>query len=390
VKSAAAHPAAKSHLSAAKTMKEEPVVPVSTSPQLARTGIVVLATIGVIIALQYLEALFIPIVLGILISYALEPIVATLTHYRIPRVLASGIVLLTLIGVGGVAVYQLSTQATAIVDKLPEAAQRLRRAFERNQPQTATAIQQVQSAANELDRAAKAATSPATPPGVARVQVEEPTFNVREYVMWGSVSLAAAAMQVMLILFLVFFLLASGDLYRRKIVKIAGPSLTQKKITVEILQDIDRQIESFLLVQAFTSTVVGLATWLAFTWLGLEQAAFWGLMAAIFNSIPYLGPVIVTGTTAVVGYLQFGDIGTASLVGLIALAITSVEGFLLTHWLSSRAARMNAVAIFVGLIFWGSIWQVWGMLLAVPMMMVLKAICDHVEDLTPVSELLGE
>src|SRR4030095_1707920 len=96
--------------------------------------------------------------------------------------------------------------------------------------------------------------------------------NVREYVMWGSVSLAAAAMQVMLILFLVFFLLASGDLYRRKIVKIAGPSLTQKKITVEILQDIDHQIESFLLVQAFTSTVVGLATWLALTWIGLEQA----------------------------------------------------------------------------------------------------------------------
>src|SRR5262245_62251407 len=115
--------------------------------------------------------------------------------------------------------------------------------------------------------------------------------------MWGSIGLLGAAGQSVLILFLVFFLLASGDLYRRKLVKIAGPSLTQKKITVEILQDIDRQIESFLLVQAFTSTVVGLATWLAFTWLGLEQAAFWGLMAAIFNSIPYLGPVIVTGST---------------------------------------------------------------------------------------------
>jgi predicted PurR-regulated permease PerM len=193
-----------------------------------------------------------------------------------------------------------------------------------------------------------------------------------------------------LILFLVYFLLASGDLYRRKLVKLAGPTLTEKKLTVQILQEIDRQIEMFLLVQAFTSTLVGLATWLAFRALGVQQAAVWGLLAGVFNSIPYFGPVIVTGATSVVAFLQFGNLRMAILVGAASLAITSLEGFLLTPWLTGRATRMNAVAIFVGLLFWGWVWNVWGLLLAVPMLVVMKTVCDHVEDFSGFGELLGD
>jgi predicted PurR-regulated permease PerM len=130
-------------------------------------------------------------------------------------------------------------------------------------------------------------------------------------------------------------------------VKIAGPSLTDKRVTVQILQEIDRQIEMFLIVEVFTSLVVGLATWLAFLGLGVEQAAVWGVLAGLFNSIPYFGPVIVTGATSVVAFLQFGSLRMAIVVGAVSLVITSLEGFLLTPWLTSRATRMNAVAIFV-------------------------------------------
>jgi len=222
------------------------------------------------------------------------------------------------------------------------------------------------------------------------VQVEAPPINVSDYLMWGSLGIVAALGQFVLILFLVYFLLASGDLYRRKLVKIVGPSFTDKKLTVQILQEIDRQIEMFLLVQVFTSTIVAVATWLAFRALGVEQAAVWGVLAGIFNSIPYFGPVLVTGGTSLVAFLQFGNIRMAVLVGGLSLVITSLEGFLLTPWLTSRAARMNAVAIFVGLLFWGWVWNVWGMLLAVPLLMVIKAVCDHVEDFKGVGELLGE
>jgi predicted PurR-regulated permease PerM len=262
--------------------------------------------------------------------------------------------------------------------------------MENDRPDTASAIQQVQKAANEIERAADAAAStPRAPSGVTRVQVETP-LNVSDYLLWGSIGVATAALQSVMILFLVYFLLASGDLYKRKLVKIVGPSLAKKKITVQILKEIDRQIERFLLVQILTGALVAVVTWLAFRAIGLQQAAVWGIVAGIFNSIPYFGPGLVTGATAGAGFLQFGTLRMAVVVGGVALLVTTLEGLLLTPWLTSRAARMNAVAIFVGLLFWGWVWNAWGLLLAVPMLMVVKAICDHVEDFKGIGELLGD
>jgi len=353
-------------------------------------ALTVLAVLATILVLQYAQSMIIPIVLAVLVSYALEPIVATLARWRIPRPIGAAVVLIALTVAGASLLYGLRGEATAIIEQLPEAARRVRRMVEADRPSTANAIQQVQKAATELEKAANAAAPPPPASGAQRVQVEAPRFSVTDYLLAGSVGVAAAVGQLVLILFLVYFLLASGDLYRRKMVKIAGPSLTKKKVTLQILSEIDRQIEAFLLVQIFTSTVVAIATWLTFRALGVNQAGLWGVLAGIFNSIPYFGPVLVTGGTAAVAFLQFGNLPMAALVSGASLLITSLEGFLLTPWLTSRASSMNAVAIFVGLLFWGWVWNVWGMLLAVPMLMVLKAICDHVEDFQPIGELLGE
>jgi predicted PurR-regulated permease PerM len=353
-------------------------------------ALTILAVLAVVLMLQYAQSLVIPIVLGLLISYALDPIVAWLQRGHVPRPIGAAVVLVALVGASGWLLYGLRSEANAIVAQLPDGARRLRELVENGQPQTRTAIKQVQKAATELEKAASAGSPPPTPPNVQRVQVESPPFDISDYLVWGSIGIATALGQLVLILFLVYFLLASGDLYRRKLVKIVGPSLTKKKITVQILAEIDRQIEMFLIVQVFTSALVALASWLAFRALGLQQAAMWGIIAGVFNSIPYFGPVLVTGGTAVVGFLQFGSVRMAVIVSLVSLAITSVEGMLLTPWLTSRAARMNAVAVFVGLLFWGWVWNVWGMLLAVPMLMVTKAVCDHVEEFKPLGELLGE
>jgi predicted PurR-regulated permease PerM len=387
---AAGDPPAAVHTQPSATPDPQPVVAARSTVDARSAALTVLAVLAAILMLQYAQAMIIPIVLGVLISYALEPMVATLTRWRLPRPLAAAIVLIAITATGGVLLYRLRTEATDIVQKLPDGARRFRRLVEDGRPTTPTAIQQVQKAASELEKATTQAAPAPTPAGVQRVQVESTPINIREYVMWGSLGIAAAAGQFVLILFLVFFLLSSGDLYRRKIVKIVGPSLTKKKVTLEILLQIDRQIEAFLMVQVFTSTVVAIATWIAFRLLGVEQAAFLGLLAGLFNSIPYFGPVIVSGGTAVVAFLQFGTVNMALVVSAVSLVITSLEGFLLTPWLTGRAARMNAVAIFVGLLFWGWVWNVWGMLLAVPMLVVTKAVCDHVEDLKGVGELLGE
>jgi predicted PurR-regulated permease PerM len=222
------------------------------------------------------------------------------------------------------------------------------------------------------------------------VQIEEPAIDLRGYVTWGSAGVIAFAGQATLVLFFVFFLLASGDLFKRKLVKLAGPSLAQKRITVQILDEINKQIARFLLVRVITSMVVGIATWIAFRSVGLEQAGFWAIAAGVFNSVPYFGPVIVGSGTAVVAFLQFQSLGMAAYVSGISFVITGLEGWLLTPWLTSRTARTNEVAVFIGLIFWSFVWGIWGTLLAVPMLVVFKAYCDRIDDLKPVGELLGD
>jgi predicted PurR-regulated permease PerM len=222
------------------------------------------------------------------------------------------------------------------------------------------------------------------------VQIEAPAIDVRGYLSWGSASAIVFAGEATLVVFFVFFLLASGDLFKRKLVKLAGPSLEKKKITVHILNEIDSQIEKFLLVRAVTSTVVGIATYLSFRAIGFHHPGVWGISAGVFNTIPYLGPVVIAAGTAVAGFTQFGTIGMALYGSGMTVVITSLEGWLLTPWLTSRTARTNEVAIFAGLIFWSFVWGIWGTLLAVPMLVVVKAFCDRIEDLKPIGELLGE
>ena len=355
-------------------------------------SLTVIAIVAAIFALQYGQQFFIPLVISVLVSYALDPIVSWITKRGVARSLAAAVVLLLVVGSIGVSAYSLRDEAATIVQQLPQAAQRLRAALRKDRiANRGGTIEQVQKAASELSRAANEATASTPPPkGVVRVQVEEPAVKVSDYLWWSSAGILTFAGQALSVLFLVYFMLMSGDLFKRKLVQVTGPTLTKKKITVQILDEISEQIERFLVVQVFTSLLVAVASWLAFRAVGLEQAGIWAILAGVFNSIPYFGPVVVTGGIAVVAFLQVGTIAMAAFVAAIALAITSLEGFLLTPWLTSRAASMNAVAIFVGLLFWSWLWGVWGTLLAVPMLMVLKAVCDRIEDLKPVGELLGE
>jgi predicted PurR-regulated permease PerM len=363
-------------------------VPPPVDVNVRGAAMTIVAVAAAMYVLQWASEVFVPIVLSILISYALEPIVSGLIRLRISRVIASGLVVAALAGTLGYTGYALSDDATAIIASLPEAATKLRQAMRHDEP---TAIDNVRRAARELQRTAdEAAGRNPAPSGVQRVQIEEPAIDVKQYLSWGSASLVGFAGQAVLVIFFVFFLLASGDLFKRKLVKLVGPSLEKKKITVQILNDIDKQIERFLFVRVVTSVVVGVATWLAFRFIGLEQAGVWGFAAGVFNSIPYFGPIIVAAGTAVIAFLQFGTIGMATYVAGVSLVITSLEGWLLTPWLTSKTARTNEVAIFIGLIVWSFLWGIWGTLLAVPMLVAVKACCDRIEDLKPIGEMLGE
>ncbi|MEP7057198.1 MAG: AI-2E family transporter, partial [Caldimonas sp.] len=162
-----------------------------------------------------------------------------------------------------------------------------------------------------------------------------------------------------------------------------------KKLTIQALDEITEQIQRYLLVQVFTSLLVAVATWLCFLWIGVQHAAVWGLVAGMLNFVPYVGSIVFTAASAMVGLMQFGNLESALLIAGVSLTLHTISGYVLTPWLTSRASRMNAVTVFVGVLAWGWLWGVWGLLLGVPILMVVKAVCDRVENLKPLGELLG-
>ena len=251
------------------------------------------------------------------------------------------------------------------------------------------AIQKVQRAAAEIERAAAQDVAAAVSDGVMRVQIEKPEFSLRDYLWSGTLGLAGAVGQTIMVAFITYFLLASGKTFRRKMARIAGPTFSRRKITVQALDEITVQIQRYLLVQIFTSFVVGVLSWLAFLWIGLNHAAVWGIVAGVLDLVPYIGLVVIGGATALVGFLQFGTREMALLISGASAVIHAFEAYLLTPWLTSHANRMNPVAVFLGVLAWGWLWGIWGLLLGVPILVVVKAVCDRVDDLKPIGELLG-
>jgi predicted PurR-regulated permease PerM len=300
------------------------------------------------------------------------------------------VLLLAIVGGAGYAAWSLRDEAVSVLDTLPEAVQKLQRAARKELAGPGTAIERVQRAAEELERATVEPAADKPPPGVTRVQIEQPKLNIRQYLVTSLAGGAAIVGSALIVLFLAYFLLASGDAFRRKWVALSGPTLARRRITVQVLDEIRDQIQRYLGVQVLTSALVGVASGLAFWAIGLENPAAWGVAAGVLNLIPYLGAIVTIAGTALVAFFQFGTIGMALAVAAISFVINSLEGYWLTPWLSGRAASMNNVVVFGGLLFWGWLWGGWGLILGLPIMMVFKAICDHVEDLKPVGEFMGE
>jgi predicted PurR-regulated permease PerM len=338
---------------------------------------------------RYAAEVIVPFVLSALMFYALDPAVDFLQRHRVPRWLGALLILGVMIGGAGAGVYALRDDVVKIVADLPDGARRLRAlSASTGRP---SAMESLRRATEEIDRTAAEAAGPSKPAdGVMRVRVEERPLRTVDYLWSGSMGLVSLASYLTLVCFLAYFLLVADDLFKRKLVRHASATLAGKKITVAVLEAIGRQIEQFILVQIFTSVLVGVVTAIALWILGLNNAAVWGIAAGVLNSVPYFGPFIVTCGLGVLAFLQFGTFSAVASIAGVALLITTLEGWFLTPLLLGRAAQMNRVAIFAGLLFWTWMWGVWGTLLAVPMMMVAKAICDHVEDFASAADFLGE
>jgi len=368
---------------------EAPVTELQMPVSIPSVSLVIIAVLAGLFVLHWAKAVFIPFMLGLVFSYALSPVVNWMESRRIPRALGAGVLILALLGAMGTTAYSLSDDAMRLVESLPAAAQKFRQAIKTRQGGTGGTLETVQKAATQIEQVTQETSVPAPTRGVTRVTVEPARFNIKDHLWSGTIGLATLLGQMTVVVFLTYFLMVSGDTFRRKLIKLAGPSLSSKKITLQALHEITAQIQRYLQVQLATSAMVGVLTGLALWAIGLENAVVWGIAAAVLNLVPYVGSLITAVASGAVAFLQFGSSNMALLVAGASVVIQTIEGNLVTPWLTSRASRLNPVAVFVGLLAWGWLWGIWGLLLGLPILMIIKAVCDRVDDLKPIGEFLG-
>src|SRR5271169_2935010 len=352
----------------------------------------VLAALVSVYALWWARDFAIPLLLGIVISYTLYPLVAWLEAIRIPRVIGTVIVMATVISALTFGVYSLRGQMQTIIAQLPEAATKVSAGLAGMRINQVGNMQEMQNAATQVEKAATQAASGPVPPrqAVAHVIVDQPTFKLSSFLWKSSMDSLGALGQAAMVVFLVFFLLLGGDRFKRNLVRLTGPSLSRKKITVQILNDINHSIQKYLLMLLTTNLLVGLLTWIVFRWIGLENAGAWAAAAGVLQIVPYLGPAATAVATAMAAFIQFNSLGMAALVAGASLAIATVIGIFVTTWMTGRIANLNSAAVFISLMFWGWLWGIWGMLLSIPIIVIIKVVSQHVEQLHPIAELLGD
>ncbi|HEY8242087.1 MAG TPA: AI-2E family transporter [Casimicrobiaceae bacterium] len=393
-KRAASAPPTKSKVVPVAAKATEPASVVHEPPlwrarDIAIVGLAILATI---VVAKYAAPLLIPVVLGLLLSYALRPLVTWLERIRIPRAFGALLVMAGLIGAIGTFGWWISDDVATAVAELPTAARKMRSMVHRWQETGPSPMTHVQEAATELGKTAAevAGAKPAeTPPGAkAAPEAAAPTLASRLATNVGAV--VGFASEISIGLLLAGFMLAAGDAFRRKLVRIAGSSLARRRVTVEILDEIDVQVQRQLMILVASNVLIGLACWVAFQVAGLGRAALWATIVGLLHFIPYVGTAVATlaiGAVALVQTESFSSaFGFAALTATIAIAI----GFLLMGWWQGRAVRMNAVATFVTLLFFGWLWGAWGLILGGPLMAIVKVCADRIESLKSLGELLGE
>jgi len=352
----------------------------------------IVTIVVVVFALQWAAKFFIPLLLGIIIAYTLNPLVVWLERIKIPRVVGTSIVMLAVLCGGAFVTISLRGQIQTILDQLPEAASKLSVALlsmREGQPNT---MQKVQAAAREIDKAtSQAADIRSTPKQPATyIVIDQPAFKLGDFLRAGSMGVFGFISQSTMVLILVFFLLLAGDTFKRKLVRLTGPSLSDKKITVHILDDINVSIQSYMFTLLVANLLLALLTWTAFRWIGLDNAGAWAVAAGVLHVIPYFGPALIAIATGMAGFMQFESFWMALLVSGSSLAIATFVGIFVITWMTGKIAKMNAVAVFIALLFWAWLWGVWGLLLAIPIIGIVKVVPQHIEELQPVAELLGE
>jgi predicted PurR-regulated permease PerM len=347
-----------------------------TLRSVALTGIFVLACFY---TLYFAREFFLPVTLAFVFHFLLWPVVRGLAKLHIPEFLGALLVMAATLAGLGLIVWELSGPMSEWIERAPTLTRKLQRSFEHFKKP----MDQVTQATEQV----RAMTDSAPKPGTrAPVQVALKTPGIGETLFargWNFLFGAAV------LLVLLYFLLASGDLFLRKLIKML-PKFEDKKNAVQIAREIEFSISRYLLTQALINAGLGACAGVTFWLLGMPDPALWGLLGGLLNFIPYVGAATTICIVTLVSAATFPTTSRILIPPLSYLILASLEGNFVTPWIMGRRLTLNPVVIFVGLTFWGWLWGIAGALLAVPLLVIIKIICDHTERLAPVGEFLGK
>ena len=359
------------------------------------TCLLIIAVAAGVALLRFAEGFFIPILIGIAVSYTLRPLVDAMErHVFLPRALGAALLLLMIAGGTGVAFWNVRADAVAFAAELPDAAKKIRSIAKSTQSDSPGVVNYLQRAANELDQAANevVGNAPRSVGKLPSTTVTGPTFAERAQSLLAQQlgSLMSVGSTLGLAGLLAYLLLCAGNEYRRKLLRIVGGTLGKKKITIAILEEINNQMQRYLLGMAVLNLALGLATWALFYYAGVERAGLWGVIAALLHLVPYAGTGIFILITFLLGIIELGGLIDAVYLCSAWIAIQFAIGFGLSIVIQSRTAGVHGVALFTGVVFFGWLWGAWGLLIAVPLMAAINAIAAKVPELEALSTLLSQ
>jgi len=354
----------------------------------------ILATLSLIAALQFSYAFTVPLISAILLHYALGKPVNWLEHVGVPRSLGAALVMCAALAVTGSLFYGLWGQAENLLESLPRSTKRISDDFGKMRQAPGGTLRKVGEAAAAVTdmvngQPAPSSASAATAKARAAAAPNAAPEAVNTYLIKGSVSALGSLATAAGIILLAYFLLSAGDHFRRRIVKAAGKRLADRRITVETLDGINQAIGRYLGMLVVTNVILGILTSIVLFILGVENAAAWGLMAALFHTIPYFGPMAIAFGVFVSSFEQIGTLSGAATAALSTLVVAAIVGTVAQAWMASRIARMNSTATFVALLFFGWLWGTAGLFLAIPIAVICKVIVDKIPGTSVVSELMS-
>jgi predicted PurR-regulated permease PerM len=338
---------------------------------IALTGLFVLA---IFYTMYFMRSVLLPIVLAVLLSYVFRPIVRALARVKIPPIVGAAVILVALLALIGYGVSSLMVPFASWLEKAPAGLSELQHKL----MPLKKSMTQVAQASGEIEKLA-------TPDSPSKTAVEVKRHPLTEMLYMRTPEFIAAAV---LLFILLYFLLVYDGVFMSKVIKLM-PTLSDKKTAVLIAHDIESHVSRYLLTITIINTCLGIAVGTTVGLLGLRNPIMWGVMVGVLNFVPYLGALTGMICMTIGAVLSFDSLGYALLFPAVYLAFGALEGNFITPWVMGRSLTLNPVIILISLTFWGWMWGIVGVILAVPILAALKIFCAHIERMAPIAEFLS-